>query len=197
LLFGDPGLGKTRTGIWYADKVRAVFVWALATSTLRSFLEDIVIELNQEPMYRAADLYRQAERELAANPRLLIVDEVDRLASNWQSIEALRDLTDQTGVPILMIGMDSAERKLARFRHLYYRMKAHILRFTPLSERDVRRFADQLCEVPLEDSAIHEIYQLTAGRIGDIISYFYQAERIAEANDYGRIEAKHLLRRAA
>lgn len=197
LVFGEPGLGKTRTGIWYADKVGAVFIRALATATLRSFLEDLVLELGQEPMFRAADLYRQAERELSTNPRLVIVDEIDRLASNWQGIEALRDLADQTGVPILMIGMDSSERKLARFRHVYYRMKAHIMRFTPLSETDLKRFAGQICEIPLDDSAIHEIHQITGGRIGDLIGELYRAERIARANEYSAIEAKHLIRRAA
>lgn len=197
LVFGEPGLGKTRTGIRYADQVGAVFIRALATATLRSFLEDLVIELGQEPMFRAADLYRQAERALLTKPRLVIVDEIDRLASSWQSIEVLRDLTDQTGVPILMIGMDTSERKLARFRHLYYRMKAHIMRFTPLSEADLRRFTDQVCEVQLEDSAIAEIQKITGGRIGDIIAELYKAERIARANDFNSIEAKHLIRKAA
>jgi len=197
LVHGDPGLGKTRTGIREADKTGAVFIRALASATLRSFLEDLVIELNQEPMFRTSDLYRQAERELSMNPRLVIVDEIDRLASSWQTIEVLRDLTDQTGIPILMIGMDTSERKLARFRHIFYRMKSHILRFTPLSEPDVRRFSDQICEIPLDDSAIHEIHQVTGGRIGDIISELYKAERIARANEYATIEAKHLIRRAA
>jgi len=197
LIFGEPGLGKTRTAIWYADKVGAVFIRALATATVRSFLEELVIELGQEPMYRASDIYKQAEKSLSENPRLLIVDEIDRLASRWQAIEALRDLTDQTGVPILMVGMDSSERKLARFRHLYYRMQAHIMRFKPLSEADVKRFAGQLCEVQLGESAISEIYRITGGRIGNLIGEFLKAERIAKANDLKTIEGSHLRRKAA
>lgn len=197
LIFGEPGLGKTRTAIWYADKTGAVFIRALATATVRSFLEELVIELGYEPMYRASDIYKQAEKSLSENPRLLIVDEIDRLAGRWQAIEVLRDLTDQTGIPILMIGMDSSERKLARFKHLYYRMQAHIMRFMPLSEADVKRFADQICEVQLGDSAISEIYKITSGRIGALISQFHVIEKIARANDLEVIEAKHLRRKAA
>lgn len=197
LIFGEPGLGKTRTAIWYADRVGAVFIRALATATVRSFLEELVIELGQEPMYRASDIYRQAEKSLSENPRLLIVDEIDRLASRWQAIEALRDLTDQTGIPILMVGMDSSERKLARFRHLYYRMQAHIMRFKPLSQADVIRFAGQVCEIELADSAIQEIYQTTGGRIGNLIAEFLRAEKIAKANDFKSISGNHLRRRAA
>jgi DNA transposition AAA+ family ATPase len=196
LVFGEPGLGKTRTAIWYADKTGAVFIRALATATVRSFLEELVVELGQEPMYRASDIYHQAEKSLAENPRLVIVDEIDRLASQWQAIEALRDLTDQTGIPVLMIGMDSSERRLARFKHLYYRMQAHIMRFKPLSEADVGRFAGQICEVGLDESAISQIYRLTSGRIGNLISEFHLAEKIARANDLEIVEAKHL-RRAA
>ena len=108
-------------------------------------------------------------------------------------------ISDRTGrKPILMIGMDSAERKLGRYRHLFYRMKSHVMRFLPLNEQDVRSFADQVCEVRLADSAISEIYKTTGGRLGDIIAEIYKAERIAAANDFSTIEKKHLLiRRAA
>ena len=197
LIFGPPGLGKTRFGIWLADKIGAIFVRALATATLRSFLQDLVFELGVQPMFRCSDLYRQARQALSENPRLVIVDEIDRLAASWQAIEMLRDLSDETGIPILMIGMEESERKLVRYRHLFYRMKSHIMRFTPLSEADVRGFVDQVCEVQLEDSAIAEIYKVTGGRIGDIIAELYKAERIARANDLKTIEGSHLRRRAA
>jgi len=197
LICGPPGVGKSRTSIWYCDRVGAVFVRALATATLRSFLEDLVIELNQEPAFRTADLYRQAERALSENRRLLVVDEIDRFISHWQSIEMLRDLSDRTGCSVLMVGMESSERKLARFRHVYYRMKSHIMQFTPLSEGDTRRFVDQVSEVELADSAISEIYKISGGRVGDIVAEIYQAERIARANDFSTIEGKHLKRRAA
>jgi len=197
LIFGPPGLGKTRFGIWLADRIGAIFLRALATATLRSFLQDLVFELGVQPMFRASDLYRQARQALSENPRLVIVDEIDRLAASWQAIEMLRDLSDETGIPILMIGMEESERKLVRYRHLFYRMKSHIMRFTPLSEADVRGFVDQVCEVQLEDSAIAEIHKITGGRIGDIIAELYKAERIARANDLKTIEGSHLRRRAA
>jgi len=197
LIYGPPGVGKTRFAVWLADKVGGIFVRALAAATTRSFLQDFVFELNIEPAYRASDIYRQAERSLSESPRLCIIDEVDRLTARWQAVEILRDLSDRTGSPILLIGMAESERKLARFQHFFYRMKSHIMRFTPLSEADVRGFVDQVCEVQLEDSAIAEIYKVTGGRIGDIIAELYKAERIARANDLKVVEGIHLRRRAA
>ncbi len=205
LIYGEPGLGKTRTGSYYVDRLartvsrerKPIFVRALANDTPRSFLETLVTELGQEPRFRTTDLYKQAETAFRECPRLLIVDEIDRLVANWRAIETLRDLTDQTSIPILMIGMEQSERKLARFRHLYYRMKAHILRFSPLGEADVRRFCDQLSEVELDDSAIGAICERSGGRIGEIIPEILNAEKIAKANDFKIVKGVHLMRRAA
>ncbi|MBN1932098.1 MAG: ATP-binding protein [Desulfobacterales bacterium] len=205
LVYGPPGLGKTRTFISLTDMIakevgshrRPVFIRALANDTPRSFLKNLVIELGVEPGYYAQDLYSQAETVLKEYPRLIVVDEIDRLISNWKAIETLRDLTDQTGSPIIMIGMGDCERKLARFAHLYYRMKAHILHFKPLTIEGVRNFVDQICEVDLDDSAISIIHEITGGRIGEIIPEILRSERISRTNDITTISLNHLERKVA
>lgn len=205
LTYSPPGFSKTRTYIGITDKMaqevgshrRPVFIRALANDTSRSFLKNLVIELGQEPRYWATELYSQAEAILKEYPRLIVVDEIDRLISNWKAIETLRDLTDQTGSPIIMIGMDSCERQLARFPHIYYRMKSHILHFEPLSVEGVRDFINQVCEVELDDSAVLKIHQLSGGRIGDCIPEILKAERISRVNDIKIISDHHLIRKAA
>jgi len=192
LVFGEPGLGKSRTAIWYADKVDAVYYRAKEHTTLRSLLEGIVIELGQAPMYRTSDLYGQAKECLRDLPRTLIVDEIDYLAGQGKGLQTLRDLADETGAPVIMIGMLDSERKLKRFSHLYDRLLAHIMRFKPLSEEDVAKFAGQVCEVGMDDSAISEIYRISGGKLRKIIAEIYKVERIARANDLGSINATHL-----
>ena len=196
LVYGEPGLGKTRTAIWYADKVNAVYYRAKEHTTLRSLLEGLVVELGQAPQYRTSDLYNQAVGALRENPRTVIVDETDYLAGLGKGIQTLRDVADETGVPVILLGMMDAERKVARFSHLYDRLQAHILRFRPLSEVDVGRFAGQLCEVEADDSAIAEIARVSGGKLRKIISEIYRLERIARANDLKTISARHL-RKAA
>lgn len=205
LVYGDPGEGKTRAACRIADlegrrlgkDAAPIFIRALANDTPRSFLEALVLELGHAPLFRTSDLYRQAETILLERPRLLIVDEIDHLAANWRAIETLRDLTDRTSVPILMIGMTDSERKLARFRHFYYRLKAHILQFKPLTEQDTQRFVEQMAEVALDESAIQFIHDVSGGRIGEILPEILKAERLAQANDLKTIKATHLMRRAA
>ena len=198
LVFGDPGLGKTRTAIWYADKVGgAVYYRAKEHTTLRSLLEGLVIELGQAPMYRTSDLYLQAKESLIENPRLVIVDEIDYVTSKGGGIQTLRDLADETGAAILFIGMMDAERSVARFKHLYDRLESHILRFKPLSEVEVNRFAKQLCDVALDDSAIAAICRRSGGKLRKIIAALYMAEKIARVNDLKEIKGSHLERKAA
>lgn len=194
LVFGEPGLGKSRTAIWYADKLRlgAVYYRAKEHTTLRSLLEGIVIELGQAPMYRTSDLYGQAKDALREIPRTVIVDEIDYLAGQGRGIQTLRDLADETGAPVIMIGMMDAERKVARFRHLYDRLQAHIMRFRPLPVEDVARFCGQVCEVGMDDSAVAEIARISGGKLRKIIAEIYKVERIARANDLGTIKAQHL-----
>ena len=196
LVFGEPGLGKTRTAIWYADKVNAVYYRAKEHTTLRSLLEGLVVELGQAPMYRTSDLYVQAKTSLCEYPRTIIVDEIDYLAGQGKGLQTLRDLADETGSPVIMIGMMDAERKVKRFAHLYDRLQAHIMRFKPLSESDVIRFAKQICEVELDPSAISEVYRVTGGKLRKIIVELYRIERIARANDLQSISGKHLKRAA-
>ena len=192
LVYGEPGLGKTRTAIWYADKVNAAYYRAKEHTTLRSLLEGLVVELGQAPQFRTSDLYNQAVASLRENPRTVMVDEIDYLAGQGKGIQTLRDIADETGVPVILIGMMDAERKVARFSHLYDRLQAHIMRFRPLSEVDVRRFADQLCDVEVDESAIAEIARVSGGKLRKIISEIYRFERIARTNDLKTISVMHL-----
>ena len=205
LVFGEPGLGKSTTANWYCDQIavkkgnerKPIFIRVLANDTPRKFLARLVMELGQAPEYSAIDIYLQAEAILREIPRLLIVDEVEKLMRDWRGIETLRDLTDQTGIPIIMIGEEGVVNKLARFKRINYRMKAHIMRFKSLSEADLARFAKQVCEVDMDGSAVKQIYEITGGRIGDVLPELYKAEKIAKANDLKMIKGSHLIRKAA
>jgi len=198
LVYGEPGLGKTRTAIWLSDKINAAYYRAKEHTTLRSLLEGLVVELGQAPAYRTSDLYTQAVEVLRETGRAVMVDEIDYLAGAGRGLQTLRDLADETGVAIILIGMMDAERKIARFRHLYDRLASHVMRFRALGPEDVKRFSAQVCEVALDDSAVEEIATITGGRIRRIINELYKAERIARANDLDLVKAQHLkVRKAA
>lgn len=190
LIYGEPGLGKTRTTLWWCAQNDGVFIRTKKLMTGRWLLEEIVAELGEAPMRRTSDLFRQAVEQLLERPRTLFIDEADYLAHDARVIETLRDLHDTTGTPLVLIGMDQADKKLIRFKHLYDRF-SEIVRFHPLTESDVRAIAEQMCEVKLSDDAVSYIYN-QANRFRRVVVWLYKAEAVAKANSLKEVTMAHL-----
>lgn len=190
LIFGEPGLGKSRTSLWWCAQNDGVFIRTKKLMTGRWLLEEIVAELGEAPMRRTSDLFRQAVDQLLERPRTLFIDEADYLAHDARVIETLRDLHDTTGTPFVMIGMDQADKKLMRFKHLYDRF-SEIVRFHPLTVQDVKAIAEQMCEVRLTDNAVSYIHN-QANRFRRVVVWLYKAEALARANSLKEVDVSHL-----
>lgn len=190
LVFGEPGLGKTKTCIWWCCQNDGVFIRTKKLMSGRWLLEELVAELGEAPMRRTSDLFRQAVDQLLEKPRVIFVDEADYLAHDARVIETLRDIHDTTGTPIVLIGMDQADKKLMRFKHLYDRF-SEIVRFHPLSEADVKAIAEQMCEVAISKDAIAYIHS-QANRFRRVLVWLYRCEAIAKANSLKEVTLSHL-----
>lgn len=191
LVFGEPGLGKTRTAMWYTAQHDGVFMRTKKLMTGRWMLEEIVAELGEAPMRRVPELFRQCVDALLERPRTIFIDEVDYLAHDARVIETLRDIHDTTGTPVVFIGMGMADKKLLRFKHLYDRF-SEIVKFQPLTEADVRIAAEAMCEVKLSADAIKHIGD-HANRYRRMVVAFYRAEAMARANSLKEVTAAHLV----
>jgi len=190
LIYSEPGLGKTRTTLWWCAQNDGVFVRTKKLMTGRWLLEEIVAELGEAPMRRTSDLFRQAVEQLLEKPRTLFIDEADYLTHDARVIETLRDIHDTTGAPLVMIGMDQADKKLMRYKHLYDRF-SEIVRFHPLTVEDVRTIAKEMCEVEVTDDAISFIHS-RANRFRRVIVWLYTVEKLARANGLKKVTAEHL-----
>lgn len=152
LIYGDPGLGKTQTAVWWATNNDAVYVRAQNKMTCRWLLEKIVYELGESPSRKMADLIEQCITHLRLKPQVIIIDEVDYLINRHRIVETLRDLHDLTGVPIVLIGMQEAKTKLGKYRHLYDRI-SEIIEFKPFSKDDMDVIVEELSEIKITDEA--------------------------------------------
>ena len=181
LIFGEPGLGKTNTILWWAIKQNALIITAKNGMTTRWFLKELVFELGETPSYHIPILFEQAATKLIENPRMLIVDEIDYLVNESRAIETIRDLHDKTGIPVLLVGMGAVDKKLKRYKHLFDRI-IEIYKFIPFDLEDVREIVTSLSEVQIEDEVI-EIIHKKANRFRQIVKLIIKIEDFAKTNN--------------
>lgn len=189
LVFGEPGLGKTNAILWWAIQQDALIITAKNGMTPRWLLKQLVSDLGEAPKILVADLFEQAVVKLVENPRMIIVDEIDYLINNTRAIETIRDLHDETGIPILLVGMGAVDKKLSRYKHFFDRI-VEIYRFIPFDFEDVKTIINTLSDVPIEDSAIEIVYQ-KSNRFRQIVKIILKFENLAKTNDY-KVITKHI-----
>lgn len=190
LIYGDPGLGKTQTAVWWATNNDAVYVRAQNKMTCRWLLEKIVYELGESPSRKMADLIEQCITHLRLKPQIIIIDEVDYLINRNRIVETLRDLHDLTGVPIVLIGMQEAKTKLGKYRHLYDRI-SEIIEFKPFSKDDLDVIIEELSEIKITDEA-KEIFFEKINRFRQVIKGISLLENLAKTNGLNKIDVKQV-----
>lgn len=194
LIYGEAGLGKTKTAQYLAIKFDAIYVRAINSMTPKWLMEEIAKKLDEIPRFFTADIFRQCVNTLRQNPQIIIIDEIDYLLKDFKTIEILRDLHDETGVPIILVGMDLAKHKLKKYTHLYDRI-SEIYHFTEFDFKDIKQITEELSEVEITDCAIKVILS-KATRFRQIVQITDKFEQAAQANSLTQIDeniAKEIL----
>lgn len=185
LVYGEPGLGKSQTALWLACKYDGIYLRASNLMTGRWLLEEIVKELDEIPRFLTSDNFNIVVKKLKQNSQVIFIDEFDYLMNNYKSVETLRDIHDETGCPIIFIGMSLAHRKLERYKHLYDRF-SEILKFETFGVNNLSQIINQLSEVPFNPEAIEYIHT-KYNRFRQIIQLVNQVETIAKDNNFTEI----------
>ena len=152
----------------------------------RLLLEEIVEELGEIPYNKFSDIFNQVVAQLIKTPKTIIVDETDYLTIDSRAVETLRDIHDKTNVPIVLVGMGTANKRLQRHKHLYDRL-LEIIKFEPFCKQDIAAIIDQLSEVRFTDCAKKFIYTRT-NRFLQIVKTISKAEQLAKANGIKEID---------
>lgn len=180
LVFGEPGLGKSQTALWLACKYDGIYLRASNLMTGRWILEEMVKELDEIPRFLTSDNFNIVVKKLKQNPQIIFIDEIDYLMNNYKTIETLRDIHDETGCPIIFIGMGLAHRRLERYKHLYDRF-SEILKFETFGVDDLSQIINQLSEIPFTPDAIEYIHS-KFNRFRQIVQLINKMEIFAKDN---------------
>ena len=103
-----------------------------------------------------------------------------------RAVETLRDIHDKTNVPIVLVGMGTANKRLQRHKHLYDRL-LEIIKFEPFCKQDITSIIDQLSEVQFTDCAKKLLYSRT-NRFRQLVKTISKAEQVAKSNGIKEID---------
>lgn len=180
LVYGEHGLGKTHSVIWWATRNDAIYVRANNEMTQNGLLKAIVEELGERAYFYMQENYNLILKYLKQNPQIIIVDEVDYLVGSKNVIEILRDIQDNTGVPIILVGMGAMDKKIARFKHFEDRIYKK-LRFEHFSPDDIKEILEQITEIKFTEDAILYLSTRT-NQFRQLVKLLEKIEKLSQRN---------------
>lgn len=186
LVYGDFGLGKSQTILWWVTNNDAIYVRCNHKMSGRWLLSEIIEELDEIPYYQSAQLFKQIAEKLKFNSKILVIDEIDFLLNNSSSIEVVRDLHDKIGIPIILVGMNLAEQKLKRHKHIYDRLLC-VLKFETFDKNDVIKSVKELSEVNFTEDALETVAS-KFNQFRQLVKLINKTENIATMNNLDLID---------
>ncbi len=186
LVYGNVGLGKTKTAIYLSIKFNTIYIRATNKMTTKWLLEEIAKELDEIPRFYTADIFRQCVNALKNKPQMIIVDEIDYLLADFRTIETLRDLHDETGTPIILVGMQLAKHKLKKHNHLFDRI-SEIYNFTEFEYSDIKQITEEISEIDITKEAVRIIHNKSKS-FRQIVNTIDAFQKVAQANSLTQID---------
>jgi DNA transposition AAA+ family ATPase len=166
---GPSGFGKTYASIFARTKTRSIGVEVGDSWTRKTLLTNILKELGVTPKGSNGELADKAIEALGEDPyRALIIDEADKLIDKGM-IELVRELLDQSGAPIVLIGEEQLPRKLLATERVHNR----VLDWMPAQacdEEDAGMLARAFCAgLAIEPELLAAIVSVSQGRARRIV----------------------------
>ncbi len=201
LVHGFAGYGKSATVSWWCVHTGAAYLRAKTAWTARWALKEIVEAYGDAPQHCTKDLFTQAVAAItraqdeaeynAERYPAIVIDEAENTTHDRAILETLRDLSDLTEIPVILVGMGRIAHHLKKRDQIYSRL-ADIVEFRPNTGRDVRTLCDQLAEVEIADDLVSRIEREAQGRARLILNAIAHIESQAKRNGLTRVSAVHM-----
>ena len=187
LIYGMPGLGKTRWAKQTAIKHGYYYLQITKNHTTKTFLKDLLIALRYtyarpDDIYGTTKgLYDQILEILQDTQDIVIfVDEIDYAFDHKQMIATIRDFADQSFATFVLIGMHNARNLLLKLNAHYFDRCNAFCEFKAISPEDVAMILKGVCDVSCDKEIIDFIHKACKGTIRLIIKYVGLIELIAK-----------------
>jgi DNA transposition AAA+ family ATPase len=158
LVWGRAGRGKTRTSHYYcANTKNCVYILALKVwrHSQAEFLRALAREIGiASPPHRVGPLFTEVAERLVKTKPTIFVDEPDKLSSGY--LEVLRDLTEATTAPIVLIGEEELPAMMRKQRRVWSRTYQQV-QFKPFGVADIVQYVTSAAGVRFTSPAAVEV----------------------------------------
>jgi urease gamma subunit len=188
---GEPGLSKSKTALWWATQNNAALLRATAEWTPAWMLSELLAQITKEPpAHGFRKMFKQALARLAQNAAdaaregrtfAVIIDEADYIIGTKKLMDTVRDLSDFTEIPFILIGMGRIRHQLKRFPQVVSRV-SQIIEFERCGLDDTRAICRGLCEVELADDLVEWLHGISKGYVREIKEALAPIERFGRRN---------------
>jgi|LSQX01.3.fsa_nt_gb replication-associated recombination protein RarA len=199
LIYGAPGLGKTRFAKRTAFSRDYIYFQLEATMNQRSFLKALLKTLQTfysvpAPIKGNRHALFEEVREilLSAPDPVIFIDEIDYAFRDKQLLGTIRDLVDTTTVTIMLFGMQDAYHSLLKANAHYFDRCNAFCEFKTLSYDDTKLICQDVSDVEMSDEAIRWTHDMSKGTIRNIIKNINFFEQLAKAKGLKVITAKEI-----
>ena len=188
MAYGETGRGKTMAAKNTYAINGGVYVRAWEDWTQAAFLEAICFEVCESRPRAANKSKRLIIEALEERRRSIYVDEADRLSV--RRIEDLRDIHDETGAPIILIGELGLPSLIKARGRINDRIPAgYRIKFEGINAQDVSLYALEAAGLNLEAAAAVAVQKQTKGNFRRVHNAVVSLEQMAKAAQTRDIDA--------
>ena len=191
MVSGPAGTGKTTTIAYARNQFNAVAVECSVAWNAKTMLEDIAHEMGLPTGNTVHGFRRDIIARMRQTGRPLFLDEADKIlprrTPDWKrpavvkKVEILREIYNNTRVPIVFIGEELSARILDAEEHFQRRITQRV-EFGGIDLEDARTVADTVCEVTVDDDLLAHLHRSASGVVDRIVRGLDQVEKFARTN---------------
>jgi len=181
---GPSGFGKSTAAGFVAAQEQAYYVEMRSVWSKKPFLLAVLKTMGIQPAGTVAAMADQISEELAASQRPLILDEFDYAVQKEGLIDLVRDIYEQSGAPIVLIGEEKLPQKLQRWERFHGRIMESA-QAQPVDLDDARTLQQHYAaDIHIEDDLLQRLVNEARGSVRRIVT---NLDRIA---NLARLEGK-------
>jgi len=179
---GLTGRGKTSFTEWYAvQDFKAVYLEANADWTSSWLMRDVAEALKLTREHSIETNYRQIKEAQRRTPRLLLIDEADRIIRSGRLLETVRGLHD-AGMAIVLVAEAGAWGGITRKSPRFADRVCQVVEFGDVTAQEIEAAALELADLRLTPELAAYVKQQAEGNFRRAAKIVEELERVCKAN---------------